>query len=188
MGVAAGFAGRRGELRAVTSTLTGSAEGAALLVMGEAGIGKSRLVAAAAAVAARDEVTVLQGWCLPLSGGLPFLPMIDALHGMAATDSGQLLKGALADCPTFVRGELARLLPEFDEAGASSSTGSDDGWRRQRLLEALRQLIRAAAQLRRLAILIEDLHWADRATLELLEYLLAPGARDRSPPRDHLPD
>jgi DNA-binding CsgD family transcriptional regulator len=175
MGVAGGLAGRHRELRVVTRAITGETDRAALLVVGEAGIGKSRLIAAAVANAAGAGVTVLTGWCLPLSGGLPYLPVADVLRGLADVDSGQLLKDTLAECPGFVRDEVSRLLPGLEAAAEPPSAVSDDGWRRRQLLDALRHLIRAAAQLRRTAIVIEDVHWADAATVELLDYLLVPG-------------
>jgi len=175
MGVAGGLAGRHRELRVVTRAIMGEAHGAALLVVGEAGIGKSRLVAAAVADAAGAGVTVLSGWCLPLSGGLPYLPVVDVLRGLADVDGGQFLKDTLAECPGFVLDEVSRLLPGLEATASPHSGVSDDGWRRRQLLDALRHLIRAAAQLRRIAIVIEDVHWADAATVELLDYLLVPG-------------
>src|SRR6266487_5874254 len=125
MGVTARLAGRRRELRAAADALTGASGNVAMLVVGEAGIGKSRLVAAAAAQA---EVTVLLGWCLHLDG-LPFLPVIDVLQGLAKVDEGQLLDSALADCPAFVRGEIVRLLPELDDTAEPRRSEPDDGWR-----------------------------------------------------------
>jgi DNA-binding CsgD family transcriptional regulator/tetratricopeptide (TPR) repeat protein len=168
-----GLAGRRIELRALTNALYGEGH-AALLVVGEAGVGKSRLVAAAVE-AVRPEVPVLQGWCLQLSEGRPFLPVVDVLRGMSELEGGQLLKAALADSPVFVRTDLARLLPELEDEALSATAGADDEWRRHRLLDAVRQVVRASGALRRVAIVIEDVHWADRSTLELLDYLLAPG-------------
>jgi predicted ATPase len=170
----AGLAGRRTELRVVTNVLTGGADVAALLVVGEAGVGKSRLVAVSAD-AVRAQVAVLAGGCLPLSKGLPFLPVVDVLRGMASVDRGQLLKAALAECPSFVRTELARLLPELEDAGEQRTESMYADWRRQRLLDAVRQALCAAAALQRVAMVIEDVHWADRSTLELLDYLLSSG-------------
>src|SRR5262245_39697842 len=95
------LAGRRTELRRVTNVLAGETDTDALLVVGEAGVGKSRLVGAATD-ALRADAAVLLGACLPLSEGRPFLPVVDVLRGMASVDGGQLLKAALADCPAFV--------------------------------------------------------------------------------------
>jgi DNA-binding CsgD family transcriptional regulator len=171
MGVTDRLAGRRRELGAAADALTGASGNVAMLVVGEAGIGKSRLVAAAAAQA---EVTVLFGWCLHLDG-LPFLPVIDVLQGLAKVDEGRLLDSALADCPAFVRGEIVRLLPELDDTAEPRRSEPDDGWRRQRLLDSVRRLLHAAGCRRRLAMVIEDVHWADPTTLDLLEYLFTAG-------------
>ena len=124
---AAGLAGRRTELRLLLNVLTGGADVNALLVVGEAGVGKSRLLAAATAAVPAD-VAVLQGGCLPLSERRPFLPVVDVLRSMAEIDGGQLLKSVVADCPTFVRLELARLLPELEDEGAQPATRTDNQW------------------------------------------------------------
>jgi predicted ATPase len=81
-----------------------------------------------------------------------------------------------------VRGELARLLPELDESSQTPATvGWDDSWGRQRLLDALWRTFEAVASRRRLALVVEDVHWADPTTLELVGFLLSPG-RARSVP------
>ena len=121
--VTTAIAGRRRELPAVTGVLTGGTDAVAMLVAGEAGVGKSRLVAAAAGVAAQADVTVLAGWCLPLSQGLPLLPVVDLLRGLGGLDEGRLLDSLLSDCPAFVRDEVARLLPELDESGEQTRAG-----------------------------------------------------------------
>ena len=170
------MAGRVGELRAVSQLLSRETERAAMLIIGEAGVGKSRLVAAAADAVTRAGAVVVTGWCLPLSEGLPFLPVMDVLSALGKVDEGRLLKDAFAECPPFVRAEVGRLLPDLAEpTGEPVSDGSDDGWRKQRLLEAVRRLFEALAQDRALAVVVEDVHWADTSTLELLDYLLAPG-------------
>jgi DNA-binding CsgD family transcriptional regulator len=170
------LAGRVGELRAVSQLLSGETEHAAMLIMGEAGVGKSRLVAAAAEAVTRAGVVVVTGWCLPLSEGLPFLPVLDVLWALAKVDEGRLLQDALAECPPFVRAEVGRLLPDLAEPiGEPGWDGSDDGWRKQRLFEAVRRLFEALAGRRALTVVVEDVHWADASTLELLDYLLAPG-------------
>jgi DNA-binding CsgD family transcriptional regulator len=170
------LAGRVGELRAVSALLAGDPAGAAMLVVGEAGVGKSRLVAAAADSVARADVVVVSGWCLPLSEGVPFLPVMDLLGTVGKLNEARLLKDALAGCPAFVRAEVARLLPELEEPTSQQwSGGSDEGWRKQQLFESLRRLFEALAAEHKLAVVVEDVHWADTSTVELLDYLLAPG-------------
>jgi len=176
MAVTTTLAGRRLELSAVTSVLTGAEGTAAMVVVGEAGVGKSRLVAAAAGVAGQSDVMVLTGWCLPLSEQLPFLPVMDVLRELGDVDGGRLVSSLLSDCPAFVRAEVLRLMPELNESSEELRSGEpDDGWRRQRLFDALRRLLCAFAKVRQVALLVEDLHWADSTTLEFLHYLLTPG-------------
>jgi predicted ATPase len=125
------LAGRVDELRAVSKLLSGETERAAMLIMGEAGVGKSRLVAAAAEQVTQAGAVVVTGWCLPLSEGLPFLPVIDALSALGKVEEGRLLNDAVAECPPFVRAEVGRLLPDLGEPTSEpGSDGSDDGWRR----------------------------------------------------------
>src|SRR4051794_40908509 len=89
------IAGRKPELAAVRRHLQ---TGAGLLVVtGEAGLGKSRLVTTAASLAA-PSTFVAMGSCLPLSIDVPLLPVADALSGVREVDDGQWLKEALSDC------------------------------------------------------------------------------------------
>jgi predicted ATPase len=175
MEVVVGLAGRVRELKAATQLVSGESQHTALLVIGEAGVGKSRLVAAAAA-SVPPGVLVVSGWCLPFSESVPFLPIADVLRALDDVDGGRLVTAALDHCPPFVRGEILRLMPGRQErTGESILAGSEEGWRKQRLLEALHRFLGAVAELQRAAIVIEDAHWADTATLELLDYLLTPG-------------
>jgi tetratricopeptide (TPR) repeat protein len=172
------LAGRVEELELVTRHLTGASDAVALLVVGEAGIGKSRLVAAAAD-AAGGSMVVVSGWCLPTFERLPLLPVVEVLHALEAVEDGALLEAALGGCAPFVRAELARLLPGLGEASdatfsSEGCAGPGEGWRRQRLFDAIRRLLIQTGVQRPVAAVIEDVHWADPTTLELLDYLLAP--------------
>src|SRR4051812_6510919 len=125
---AAPIAGRRPELVAVRRHLESGA--GLLLVAGEAGIGKSRLVETAASQL-RD-VFVARGACLPLSAQVPLLPITDALRDLFDVDGGQQLKEALADCPVYVGPALRRLLPELEDL-VPAAPAPDDEWWLQRL-------------------------------------------------------
>jgi DNA-binding NarL/FixJ family response regulator len=169
------LAGRRRELDSLVAVLAERRRGA-VLVVGEAGIGKTRLAGAAATRAADFDVTVLTGSCLRLCEGLPFLPILDVLRDLGDLDDGGFIESAVATCPQFVRAEVSRLLPEqLEDSDITVRAEPDDGWRKQRLFEALRQLLAAASTPRGLAILIEDVHWADEMTIAFVDYLLTPG-------------
>src|SRR3954470_8177009 len=166
--VTAPIAGRRPELVAVRRHLETGA--GLLLVTGEAGIGKSRLVETAASQAI--DVFVARGACLPLSAQVPLLPVTDALRDLFDVDGGQQLKEALADCPVYVGPALRRLLPELEDL-VPAAPAPDDEWWLQRLFSAVDAVLTALATARPTAILLEDLHWADSTTLDLVEHLLS---------------
>ncbi len=165
------IAGRKEELTAVRRHLeTGSG---LLLVTGEAGLGKTRLVSTA--VAAVPDVFVAAGTCLPLSTDVPLLPIGDLLRAAYDVDGGQWLEKSFGDCAAYVPGSLSRLLPEL--APWAEPDPETDGWARERLFSAVGATLRALAANRRLGLLVEDLHWADASTLDLLEHLLCRGIR-----------
>ena len=163
------LAGRKSELAAVRRHL---AQGTGLLlVTGEAGIGKTRLVDTAVAA---SHVFVARGSGLPLSAQVPLLPVTDMLRSIYGVDQGQWLKEGLADCPGYVPTVLRRLLPDLGEV-VDTPAMQDDDWWRQRLFTAVATTWKTLAAVRPLAVLVEDLHWVDSTTLDLLEHLLAVG-------------
>jgi hypothetical protein len=172
--VGATFVGRQGELECLGRVLRGD-PGAALaaVVIGDAGIGKTRLLREA--VQAAPEVKVLLGACLPLSESLPYGAVTDALAILSSPDSRPALDQALVRCAPFVRRQVAALIPALDVEPRHVAGAAVD---RTRLFAALRDLIAALGAERRTALVIEDLHWADAGTLDLLTFLvhgLRPG-------------
>ncbi len=168
-GAAPVIAGRRDELRTVRRHLAGGH--GLLLVTGEAGIGKTRLVSTASTLAA-DSTFVASGSCLPLSSQVPLLPVADVLRATYDVDGGRWLKDAITDCAPYVAGSLHHLLPELDLV-LGTPPAPDDEWARQRLFGAIEATLVAVASIGPFAVLVEDLHWADSATLDLVEHLLA---------------
>ncbi len=166
------IAGRAPELATVRRHLTAGAPGL-LLVTGEAGIGKTRLVDVASALASR-QVFVAGGACLPLSTAVPLLPIATILRATYDVDHGQWLKEALTDAAPYVSASLRRLLPELDLI-VDAPVEPDDEWSRQRLFTAVGSTLAGLTALRPLAVVVEDLHWADAMTLDLLEHLLTSG-------------
>ena len=158
--------GREAELRSVAQSArrAGSGAATALLVAGEAGVGKSRLVAEATARLVDDGWQVLSGECFELgSEGLPFAPLVDVLRSLVRTTPADELDDLLGPA----RQDLAWLLPELGDdvvavAGASQA----------RLLELVLALVGRLARRQPLVLVVEDLHWADRSTLELVAFLV----------------
>jgi tetratricopeptide (TPR) repeat protein len=162
------IAGRRVELDVVRTHLdTGTG---LLLVVGEAGIGKTTLVRAAAE---RCDAFVGVGHCLPLSAEVPLMPVVDLLRAIHARGDGHWFKDALADCPAYVGGLLTRLLPELD--AGDGPHGSD--FARPHLFAAVASVLDALAAYEHLALVVEDAHWADTATMALVEYVVSRRCR-----------
>lgn len=139
-----------------------------MLVTGDAGIGKTRLVTEVLDRAReRGAVTVAVG-CLPLAEKLPLLPVIDALRELDRLAAGRVLDTALDQLPGYVRAELARLVPRLSD-GASVGSGEQ----RERLFTAVSDVLLQVAHHNQVVLVVEDVHWADGATLDLLTYLRA---------------
>ena len=95
------FVGREGELSRLLAALGG--ETRLVLVVGDAGVGKTRFVAEGMARAEAGGVVMVRGECLPLAETLPLRPVTAALGELARLDGGGLLEGALNSAPEYVR-------------------------------------------------------------------------------------
>jgi predicted ATPase len=168
VGGSAAFVGRERELSRLRTIVGGEAR--LLLVIGDAGVGKTRFVTEGMRRAAAHGVVSVWGECLPMRETLPLLPVADALDELSRVDRGELLEAALAVTPRYVRAEVERLLPELG-SGAAKSSGPGDSGQRERLFAAVAELLGAAAQRRRIVLVVEDAHWADTATLDCLTFL-----------------
>jgi len=165
------FVGRSAELAVLLDAFGEAAQGRGTiaLVAGEAGVGKSRLVAEVTAHARRRDARVLVGQCLDLEeGGLPYAPVVDVLR----TLERELSDGEGAATLGPLRAVLGRDLP-VEDAG-DSRPGNPLG--QARLFELLLTIIERLVADRPLVLVIEDLHWADRSTLDLVS-LLASNTR-----------
>ncbi|WP_167536420.1 ATP-binding protein [Streptomyces ficellus] len=160
------FAGRAEELRTLLAAVS-DARPAVVRIEGEAGIGKSRLVAEASAVWEARGLRVMTGACHPLREPLAYGPVIDALRRVKPWLPSTDRMGASA-------GALAPLLPDLAEAlpaeppQVPSGTGAP-GAERFRVVSGVRTLLAAVGPA---VLVVEDLHWADDATRELV-FLLA---------------
>jgi DNA-binding CsgD family transcriptional regulator len=160
------FVGRAAELAALDAALAATAEGrpAVVLVGGEAGVGKTRLIAELAERATAGGMLVASGGCVELTAGTaPYLAFTEALRDLGRAVGPRAWERMCAGAPP----ELASLLP-----GASGAAG--EGARaaaRGRLLGQAHDLLAEAASTAPLLLVLEDVHWADRSTLDLAAYL-----------------
>jgi DNA-binding CsgD family transcriptional regulator len=161
------FVGRVEELGVLEAAQGRAANGepAVVLVGGEAGIGKTRLVAELADRHPVEGARVLVGGCLPAGGdGLPYAPIVEALRPLPT----ELGVGAVRELVGPSWAELARLLPSLGEP-ASGPAGQAA---QARLFELLLGLLGRLGEQAPVILVVEDLHWADRSTRQLLAFLV----------------
>ena len=155
--------GREADLATLRDALkrTRNAEPSTVLVGGEAGVGKTRLVEEFCRVATGEGARVLTGQCLELGEeGLPFAPFAAALRRLVHTDGPAVLDGREQD--------FARLLPELGPPPPDAVGEARRGY----LFELVAALFDRVATRQPLVLVIEDLHWADRSTRDLIAFLV----------------
>jgi DNA-binding CsgD family transcriptional regulator len=165
--------GRERELASISRLLdeSRSGQGRILLISGEAGIGKSRLLAEVELMAGRREVPVLWGRAAEAEGAPPYWPWLQVLRRLdVAVPQGP--EPAQSDWLSVV----SRLSPTRPGTAAPESVaaqvsalGSAD--ERFIVFESIAQVLSATAEARGLVILLDDLHWADPASLRLLSHV-----------------
>src|SRR5947207_5277295 len=139
----------------------------AVLVVGAAGIGKTRLVTEFVAWAQSQGAEVLSGYAIAMGGRLPYQLPVEALRQrMQAENAPESLVEDLW------LAELARLLPELRVRYPDLPAPTQDELAAKvRLFEAVARLVDVLAQRAPLVLLVDDLHWLDGASLDLLRYL-----------------
>jgi DNA-binding CsgD family transcriptional regulator len=163
--------GRDGELGRLLTLLDDAEAGRSVvaLVSGDAGVGKTRLIAEVTRLAAARGFTVLSGQCAELGDSVPYLPLADALRG-AAQSTG--VRDALSSRPA-----LGRLLPEGGEGPIADSDRS--GLARQQMFGGVLGLLAELAAATPVLLVLEDLHWADASTRDLVTFLSRMLHRER---------
>jgi DNA-binding NarL/FixJ family response regulator/tetratricopeptide (TPR) repeat protein len=142
-----------------------------VLIGGEAGVGKSRLMREFAARAQAAGARVLTGGCVELgTDGVPFAPFIAMLRDLVRALGADGVAGLL---PGGVTRDFARLLPEFGPGGGADTAEADETMARARLFEQMLALLERLADAGPVALVIEDAHWADRSTRDLLAFLVS---------------
>ncbi|WP_331142254.1 helix-turn-helix transcriptional regulator [Nocardioides sp.] len=165
--------GREAELAELTALLgipadsaAGAASGSHVLLSGDAGVGKTRLLVELTETAASAGWQVYVGHCLDFGdSALPYLPFSEVLARVAAARA-DVVDRVAGDYPALTRLQPGRRVL----AAGETHEGSID---RGSLLDAVRGLLEALAEDGPLLLVVEDAHWADRSTRDLLSFLFA---------------
>ena len=165
VGSVAPMVGRDRELAAALKALQrlDGQRGGGLLVSGEAGIGKTRLCEAVLAEASAAGRTTLRGATRVEEGALPYAPVVEALDRLLLERPD-----LVASLGEGAQAEIARLT----SASPAPMAEADPSTVRRRLFSAVAQLFSAAARERGAVVLLDDLHAADEATVQLAHYLV----------------
>ena len=160
------FVGRAEELRALEAALAAAGGGTprTVFLAGESGVGKTRLLTEFSERARAGGARVLTGACIELGDGeLPLAPLAGVLRGLGHELDGDALDAVLGPA----RPALAHLHPALE--GASGTVPVDE---QGRLFELLLGTLARLGELAPLVVAVEDLHWADRSTRNLLAFLI----------------
>ena len=171
------FIGRQDEMRALERLLdrAQARDAAFALISGEAGVGKTRLARELGARAAEAGFCVLTGQCVELGAeGLPLAPLVDALRTLARTMPPDVLAGVLGPAAPG----LSRLLPELAPLTAGGAPGgvlaapAGEDMQKAQLLELVLGTLGRLSGVAPVLFTVEDVHWADRSTLDLTAFLI----------------
>jgi ATP/maltotriose-dependent transcriptional regulator MalT len=170
--------GRRDQLRELESYLQGAHSGAGQVVFlgGEAGVGKTRLIREfAAAARAWGGAAILEGRSYDEDPAMPYGPFVDAIRA-AVRESGPEIVAQACDPWTD---DLVRLLPELEAVAPATPASDDPQIQKRRLFEAIYSLIRPHDSQTCRVVVLEDFHWSDQTSQELVHYLARTITRDR---------
>ncbi len=183
------FVGRERELELLMDAFerAKSGRGQAVSIMGEAGVGKSRLLYEFRKATANEDVTFLEGKCLSYSRGVAYHPIIDALKGnfgIEDKDNDSEITEKVRSGLEMLRADEALTLPYLLELLSVGDSGVDKlsmspEAKKDRIIGALQRIILKGSEIRPLIFAFEDLQWTDKTSEETSKYLLEsiPGSR-----------
>ena len=171
--------GRAAQLRQLRTAFERSAGGTAstVLVGGEAGIGKTRLIGEFLDWARGEGGFVLEGACVSLGSeeGLPLAPIGDALRAVGR----ELAPADVAEVVGSAGPAIGRLVPELGGATDPMELSGRPDWAQARMLEAILGVLHRLALRHPVVLVVEDLHWADESTRDVLAFISRSARSER---------
>jgi class 3 adenylate cyclase/tetratricopeptide (TPR) repeat protein len=176
------FVGRKNSMAALVKACdkVHSGSGQVVAIVGEAGVGKSRLLMEFKNQLSQSEYTYLEGRCLHYGGSMPYLPMLDILRSyfdIKGDDLEHIIKEKMSERVLELDERLKAILPSFQEILSlkvedEAYLNLEPGQKKERTFEAFRNLFVQESQTKTLVLAIEDLHWIDKTSEEYLDYLI----------------
>ena len=176
------FVGRRRELETLGGAYeqVQSGQGQVVGIVGEAGVGKSRLLFELRAKLPRGEYTYLEGHCLHYGSAMPYLPILDVFRSFVGIKEGDPELAIRKKMKKRILGldeNLNSVIPPFqdllslkvDDAGYARLEPKQ---KREKTFEAIRDLLIRGSQERPIVLAVEDLHWIDKTSEEFLDYMI----------------
>ena len=165
------FVGREAELRQLQTAFDGalSGNGALVMVVGEPGIGKTSVCEQLATYAAMRGGRTLRGHCYEEGSlSLPYLPFFEAMRTYVLDRDPDALRSELGSNAPYVARIVSEVRDKLEVEQPQGGDPEDDRWR---LLQGVTTFLRNAANVQPLVIVLEDLHWADKGTLDVLTHI-----------------
>lgn len=168
---AAGFVGRADELTTLRAAMdrAAAARGALVMIVGEPGIGKTRLTQEASTYAELRGMQVLVGRCSETEAAISYIPFIEAMRSYVTRRSPSELQSELGSGASEIAklvSEIRDVLPDIPRSGIV-----EPDQERYRLFESVASFLQNASVTKPIVLILEDLHWADRPSLLLLQHL-----------------
>jgi diguanylate cyclase (GGDEF)-like protein len=166
--------GRDNETRYLKETfqkllMSQSPKGKILFFGGEAGVGKTSLITSMERLPRFSQVYFLKGACHVETRDIPYYPFINAFSSYFQ-NWGKDQKQFYRKIQEIYRRELSKIIPQFEERGNKSSRG-DIPPDKLRLFEGFLMLLKTISNAKPLILFLDDIHWADEASLDLLQYI-----------------
>jgi class 3 adenylate cyclase len=176
------FVGRKNSLAALKEALEEAVAGSGqvIAIVGEAGVGKSRLLFEFKNLLPQSECAYLEGQCFHFGGSMSYLPFLDILRSYFEIKEGDqefIINKKMTDKITELDEKLESALPPFSELLSLKVEDEDfiklvPQQKKERTFEAIRNLLIRVSQERPLVLVIEDMHWIDKTSEEFLDYLI----------------
>jgi tetratricopeptide (TPR) repeat protein len=176
------WVGRRSELKLLLKGLWSSQKGQSQVfsIIAEAGGGKSRLLYEFRKAVASHEVTFLEGKCLSYSRGVAYHPIIDLLKSgfeIQEEDGDAEVRKKIIKGLNYLKADLTHTLPYLLELLSVKDSGIDNirlspEAKKAQIIKAVKEMVISGSEIHPLVIAIEDLHWIDKSSEELLRHLV----------------